>query len=259
MIRRIEKFSMAIVRRPCPAMIDGITSAGLGIPDYRKALRQHHRYAEVLEQCGLKVRVLAADNRFPDSVFIEDVALCTPGCAIITRPGAESRRHETEGMREVLSEFYPVIGEIVSPGTLEAGDVMMAGNHFFIGISERTNREGARQLVSILGNNGMSGSVVPLKNVLHLKTGVSYLENDNLLVSGEFAGYPDFLPFHPIGVPQNEAYAANSVWINGTVLVPAGFPQTREKIEKEGYQVIGVDVSEFQKLDGGLSCLSLRF
>lgn len=240
-------------------MVHGITSANLGKPDYGRALEQHQCYVEALEQCGLQVIVLESDSRFPDSAFIEDVALCIPECAIITNPGAASRRGETEGMREVLSEFYRDIEEIRLPGTLEAGDVMMVGTHFYIGISERTNQSGAIQLTGILEKHGLSGSMVPLKRVLHLKTGVSYLEQNNILVCGEFTDCKDFETFNRIEVPASESYAANSLWINGTVLVPKGFPATLAKIEKAGYPIIEIDVSEFQKLDGGLSCLSLRF
>jgi len=253
------KFTHAIVRKPCPEMVNGITTANLGIPDFTKALEQHLQYIKALEQCGLKVRVLEGDSRFPDSVFIEDVALCTTACAIITHPGAPSRNGEEEGIREVLQEYYRNIEAIRFPGTLEAGDVMMVDSHFFIGISERTNHSGAQQLISILGQYGLSGSMVPLQEVLHLKTGVNYLNRDYMLVSGEFIGQPVFQKFKRIGVPDHEAYAANSLWINGTVLVPAGFPETSRNISEAGFQVIEIDVSEFQKLDGGLSCLSLRF
>jgi dimethylargininase len=240
-------------------MVLGITSASLGKPDFQKALLQHQRYAEALERCGLQLVILTGDARYPDSTFIEDIALCTPVCAFITNPGAESRKGETAGIRDVLVRFYQHIEEIVSPGTLEAGDVMMVGTHFYIGISERTNQAGAGQLIKGLEQHGLSGSVVPLKEVLHLKTGVSYLEENNLLVCGEFIHFPGFERFKQIVVPAQEAYAANSLWINGTVLVPEGFPETRRRIEYAGYPVIGLDVSEFQKLDGGLSCLSLRF
>ncbi|MFA6128919.1 MAG: arginine deiminase family protein [Bacteroidales bacterium] len=252
-------FTTAILRQPCCEIVHGITSAKLGKPDFARAVSQHQKYAGVLEMCGLQVRMLESDPRFPDSLFIEDIALCTPACAIITRPGAPTRTGETEGMREILSEYYPDLEEIASPGTLEAGDVMMVGMHFYIGLSARTNREGAGQLMSILKDHGLSGSMVPLKEVLHLKTAVSYLEGNTLLVCGEFIGHPGFERFNKIEVTVEEAYAANSLWINGTVLVPEGFPETRSKIEREGYPVITLNMSEFQKLDGGLSCLSLRF
>jgi len=142
---------------------------------------------------------------------------------------------------------------------LDAGDVMMVNNHFYIGISERTNHAGAEQLISILQKYNMSGSKVPLKEMLHLKTGLSYLEQNTLLITGEFLQNSEFEKYSKIIVDEKELYAANSLWINGTVLVPKGFDKTKNKIEQAGYKTIEVDVSEFQKLDGGLSCLSLRF
>ncbi len=252
-------FRNAIVRRPCAEMVEGITSANLGKPDYKKALEQHHNYTRVLADCGLNVTVLQPDNRFPDSCFIEDVALCTPNCAVITNPGAESRNGEKTGMRPILLEFYKNMGEIKYPGTLDAGDVMMVGSHYYIGLSERTNHAGADQLIAILERYELTGSTVPLKKMLHLKTGLSYLEGNNLLVTGEFVEMKEFEKFNRIFVDEKDSYSANSLWVNGNVLVPKGFPETLKKIEKAGYSVIEVDVSEFQKLDGGLSCLSLRF
>lgn len=252
-------FKNAIVRNPCPEMINGITKANLGKPDYKKAMEQHDKYVSILKKCGLNVKVLEADDRFPDSTFIEDVALCTSQFAVITNPGALSRKEEIAEMKQILSEYYNNIEEITNPGTLEAGDVMMAGNHFFIGISERTNHSGADQLITILKKYNMTGSKIPLSKVLHLKTGISFLEMNNLLVSGEFIDNPEFEHFNRIIVDKSEEYAANSLWINGTVLIPSGYPETNKKIELAGYKTIETNVSEFQKLDGGLSCLSLRF
>ncbi len=162
-------------------------------------------------------------------------------------------------MRNVLTKYYSSIEEILFPATLEAGDVMMAGSHFFIGISERTNSEGADQLIKILNKNNFNGSKVLLKKMLHLKSGVSYLENNNMLVCGEFIKTKQFESYNRITIDDDESYAANSLWINGKVLVPEGFPKTRKKIEKAGYETIILNVSEFRKIDGGLSCLSLRF
>jgi len=240
-------------------MVKGLTTANLGPPDYQKALDQHRKYVQILEECGLQDCVLDADNRYPDSTFVEDIALCTSQCAIITNPGALSRKGETLEMKRILEGFYHDIEEIKSPGTLDAGDVMMVNEHYFIGISQRTNHEGADQLIEILQGYQMTGSKVQLINFLHLKTGVSYLEQNNLLISGEFINNPEFDRFNKIMVHKNEGYAANSLWINGKVLVPQGFPETKKNIENAGYTTITVDVFEFQKLDGGLSCLSLRF
>ncbi len=252
-------FTKAITRTPSPEIIHGITTAELGEPDFEKALKQHQAYVEALRSCGLEVSVLAPYSQFPDATFVEDVALCTADFAIITRPGALSRREEIALIESVLSAHFDRVERIQSPGTLEAGDVMMVGNTFYIGLSERTNAAGANQLIAILEKNGMKGIVVKLEEVLHLKTGLSYLENNVLLVGGEFIEHPEFESFQKIIIDEDEAYAANSLWVNGKVLVPKGFPKTLQKIEAVGYETIEVDVSEFQKVDGGLSCLSLRF
>jgi dimethylargininase len=252
-------FSHAIVRKPGRSMIKGLTCANLGIPDYYKALAQHESYVGALKDCGLKVDELKPDENFPDSTFVEDVALLTSPCAIITNPGAPSRRGETVEMKKVVQKYYSDIEEIISPGTVEAGDIMMVGSHFYIGLSERTNLNGANQVIRILNKYGMTGSVVELKKVLHLKTTLAYLENNNLAVCGEFLSNPEFEKFNIIEIPEEESYAANCVWINDSVLIPEGYPTARQKIRDAGYSIVEVDVSEFRKLEGGLSCLSLRF
>ena len=252
-------FISAIVRKPCRAMVNGLSNTNLGRPDYQKALHQHADYIEALRECGLKVTVLPAEEEFPDSTFVEDVALLTPNGAVLTNPGAPSRRLETRSMLKTLHDFYDKVEIIEEPGTVEAGDIMMVGEHYYIGLSERTNLAGAEQMISILENYGFHSSMVTLTDVLHLKTGLGYLENNNLLACGEFLNMPEFQHYNLLKVDAYEAYAANSVWINGTVLTPGGFPKTRSLIESAGYKVREVDVSEFQKLDGGLSCLSLRF
>ncbi|MDF3002229.1 MAG: N(G),N(G)-dimethylarginine dimethylaminohydrolase [Bacillota bacterium] len=255
-------FKNVIVRRPCKAMVQGITSAPeLGIPDYELALMQHDAYVEALKSCGVQVTILPAEEDFPDSCFVEDPAVLTEKCAIITNPGAPSRTQETKSMIPVIKEFYveEQIEYIKAPGTLEGGDVMMVGNHFYVGRSARTNEEGIRQFIEILNKYSYSGSEVPLDEVLHLKTGVNYIENNNMLVSGEFVEKPDFATFNKLIVPEEEAYGANCIWVNGTVIVPEGYPAVHDAVLKAGYQTILVDTSEYRKLDGGLSCLSLRF
>lgn len=252
-------FSRAIVRTPGRSIVQGLTSADLGVPDYERALLQHQAYIHALESCGLEVTVLPADEAFPDATFVEDAALLTPRCAVITRPGAPSRRGEVDAIRDAVSQVYGEVLEIKEPGTLEAGDVMMVGDHYYIGRSQRTNESGARQLIDILAGYDMTGSVVTLDEVLHLKTGISYLEDGNLLACGEFVSKPEFKHFNILEIGADESYAANSVWINDTVVTPQGYPKTKALIEEAGYPTIEVDVSEFRKLDGGLSCLSLRF
>lgn len=255
-------FQNVIVRRPCRAMVEGITSnPQLGKPDYTLALAQHDAYIEALKQCGVQVTVLPADERYPDSCFVEDPAVITRKCAIITNPGAPSRNGEKDEIIGAIRMFFSEdeIEYIQAPGTLEGGDVMMVGDHFYVGRSARTNEEGIRQFIAILEKHGLSGSEVPLEEVLHLKTGVNYLENNNMLVSGEFTDKPEFAKYNRIRIPETEAYAANCIWVNGTVIVPKGYPAVEAAVRSLGYHVLLVDTSEYRKLDGGLSCLSLRF
>ncbi len=256
---RFKLFSKAMVKTPCRNMAKGITTAGLGKPNYELAMKQHSNYVQALKDIGLEVIVLKADDDHPDSTFIEDTCLMTPKCAIITNPGSPLRRNEIHDIDEAVKHLGLNVEYIKDPGTLDAGDIMMVGDHYFVGLSERTNIEGARQLNAILENYGMSSSTIDLENVLHLKTGISYLENNNLLATGEFLTKQELQTFNILKVDADEAYAANSVWINDHVLVPAGFPRTKKMIQGAGYKIIELDVSEFRKLDGGLSCLSLRF
>ena len=253
-------FSHAIVRPPAPSLEKGITSSPeLGQPIYQRALEQHQSYVAALEHCGVTVTQLDPAPDFPDACFIEDVAVCTPEFALITAPGAPSRQGEEEGMTDVLGEFYKTRIPIQGTGTLEGGDVMMVGDHYYIGLSHRTNQEGASQFIRALEEHGMGGSMVPMAEMLHLKTGLSYLEDNILLTAGEFTGMEIFSQFNCIPVPDHEAYAANCIRVNDQVIVPAGFDETRAAIQGAGLSTIEVDTSEFRKLDGGLSCLSLRF
>ena len=258
----MTKFNNVIVRKPCKAVCDGITSAPeLGQPIYEKALAQHEKYIEALKKCGVEVTVLKADERYPDSCFVEDPALITRKCAIITNPGAASRNGEKDEIIGAVRKFFPEdkIEYIKDPGTLEGGDVMMVGDTFYVGLSARTNAEGIRQLGEILNKYGLECVQVPLEKVLHLKTGVNYLENNNMLVSGEFIDKPEFAKYNKIVIPEEEAYAANCIWVNGTVIVPEGYPAVLKAVQDAGYETLVVDTSEFRKIDGGLSCLSLRF
>lgn len=255
-------FKHTIVRRPAKSMVEGITSAPeLGRPDHALALKQHDAYIEALKACGVDVLVLDALEDYPDSCFIEDVAVCTRACAILTNPGAASRNGEKHHIADALKKFYneDLIEAIKAPGTLDGGDVMMVGDHYYVGLSERTNAEGIDQFTKALAKYGMTCQAVEMKEMLHLKTGLAYLENNHLVVGGEFTTSPVFEKFNRLEVPEDEAYACNCIWINDHVIVPAGYPETQAKVEALGYKVIVVDTSEFRKLDGGLSCLSLRF
>lgn len=281
-------FTRAIVRPPAPNFAEGLTTAGLGLPDYEGALEQHEAYCLALERCGLTLTRLDPDPNYPDSTFVEDVAILTERCAVLARPGAQSRLGEVESMRSVLSQFFPSLYEIQSPGTLDGGDVCQAGQHFFIGISARTNEAGATQLSKILEDGGYSTSIVDTgvraptlvgpslaaKNhstkvgtltpdlfgsLLHLKSGIAWLGDNRLAMAEVLAERPEFARFDLVRVDGDEDYAANCVRLNDYVLVAAGFPKLQAELRALGYETIALDMSEFQKMDGGLSCLSLRF
>lgn len=253
------QFTTAIVRPPAPTFVNGLTTSQLGQPDYAKALDQHAAYVEALRRCGLKITTLDPDDRYPDSTFVEDTALVTADFAIITRPGAPSRQGEVEAIEAALRTRFTTIERVIAPGSVDAGDIMMVGTHFYIGLSSRTNLGGASQIIEILKAHGCTGSTVPLANALHLKSVVSYIEDNNLVVTSEFAVHPQFAGLDKLLVSDDERYAANCLWVNGTVLVASGFPKITSMIQSLEYSVIELDMSEFQKLDGGLSCLSLRF
>ena len=252
-------FRRAITREPANTLPSGITTATLGGVDFAKACEQHAEYVAVLESLGLQVTVLPPEDDYPDSTFVEDVALLFGNLAIVTNPGAVSRSGEAALIRPALLEYFDTLSYIRSPGTLDGGDVMWAEDRVYVGLSARTNRAGVQQLASFLVNVGLDMVIVEMRDMLHLKTGANYLDRNKVLVTGEFVEHPVLSDFERVIVPQNEAYAANSLCINGTVIVPAGYPQTADIIEALGYEIRLVDTSEFRKLDGGLSCLSLRF
>jgi len=256
-------FTKAITRKPCRALVDGITTAmfGDGTPDYDKAIEQHAQYVAVLEELGLEVTDLEGDERYPDSCFVEDPAVVMEHCAIITNSPKDSRNGEKFEILDTIQKFYEdsQIFFIEAPGTMEGGDVMKVGSHFFIGQSDRTNAEGARQFNDIVTKFGYTSSTVPVTEGLHLKDFVIYLENNNMLVSPVMNEEPSFKDFNRFIVEADELYAINSMNINGTVLVPEGYPKTLKIIEDLGYPVKVVSTDEFRKIDGSLTCLSLRF
>jgi len=255
-------FSNAITRQPAESFLQGISSANLGKADIKLALKQHADYVKALQHAGLQVSLLPPSPAFPDSVFVEDVAVVTSGFAVISRPGADSRRGEIEEMRPLLTEFFEQLYQIDAPGTLDGGDICQIENHFLIGISDRTSPEGARQLPEILGHHGYSSERIDIRSqpgILHLKSAVNYLGDDTLLVDIRLADHPALQEYTRFVVPLAEAYAANCLLVNQVVLVPDGFPRTLELIQSAGYKAVILQVSEYQKMDGGLSCLSLRW
>jgi len=254
-------FRRAIVRPPAANFADGLTTADLGKPSLSLALEQHAAYCRAIESCGLSLIQLPPDSQHPDSTFVEDTAVLTERCATLCRPGASSRRREVEGICDSIRSIYSTVHEIEPPGTVDGGDICEAGSYFFIGISHRTNEAGARQLATILCGAGYSCSTIDirsLRSILHLKSGIAYLDKMNLVVMEELADREEFAGYNLIRVPAEESYACNCVLVNGRVLTPAGFPGVKAELERRGYSVLLLEMSESRKMDGGLSCLSLR-
>jgi dimethylargininase len=251
----------AIVRIPARNFADGLTTVDLGVPDYERVLRQHARYCDALAECGLHITALDPDPRHPDSTFVEDTAILTARGAVLTRPGAASRAGEVAAIGALIHSLFPSTSQIEEPGTLDGGDICEVDGHFFIGISHRTNEEGARQLAAHLAAYGYSSSTVDVRgmtSILHLKSGISYIGGNTMVLIEEFAEDPRFRDYDVVRVAPEESYAANCVRINDRVLVPAGYPLLTAELTSRGFHCLPLPMSEFQKIDGGLSCLSLR-
>jgi dimethylargininase len=255
-------FTKAIVRAPCADFAAGLTSVDLGAPALDLALQQHEVYCSALEACRLNLIRLEPDERYPDSTFVEDTAVLTERGAVITRPGAASRRGETEQIERVLRHHFERLHAIRDPGTLDGGDVCEAGGHFFIGVSRRTNEAGAKQLAGFLEEFGYSSTLIDIRNlsnILHLKSGLAYLGGNRMLVIDELEKLNQLGAYELINVHDAEAYAANCLAVNDKILVAAGFPLLQRRLQELDYEIMALEMSEFQKMDGGLSCLSLRF
>jgi dimethylargininase len=255
-------FTRAIARKPASNFDAGLTTVSLGRPQFDRVLQQHNAYCQALLECGLQLLLIDADERFPDSTFVEDTAVLTPHGAIFTRPGADTRAGEVAAIQSAVLEHFPTPLSIDAPGTVDGGDICEAETHFFIGLSHRTNEQGARQLAAHLAALGYTSSVIDVRSmttILHLKSGISYIGDNTLVVMAEMAEDSQFRKFNRIRVSSEESYSANCVRVNDRVLVAAGFPKLTAGLRARGFNPLVLDMSEFQKMDGGLSCLSLRF
>jgi dimethylargininase len=222
--------------------------------DVSKAIEQHRAYEACLASFGARVISLPPDPLFPDSVFVEDPAIVLDEIAVITRPGAESRRGETTSIAEALAPFRELV-YIREPGTLEGGDVIRIGKKLFVGLSQRTNLEGIRQLSSF----GYDVVPVEVRGCLHLKSGACWAGGDTILVNHQWIDSSMFRGFNLIAVAADEPAAADVLPIGGELLVPSNFVNTSEILEKSGIKVRPIDVSELQKAEAGVTCMSLLF
>lgn len=251
----------ALVRPPPDSYAQGLTQSREGPPDIALALAQHGAYCQALRDCGVEVTVLPPDPRFPDCCFVEDPAIVTPRGAIGMRPGAPSRTAEVEGIVAALRAWYDDIPRIAAPGTVDGGDVCEAEGHYFIGLTARTNLAGAEQLAGLLVDYGYRTTTVDLRGnrrLLHLKTGLAYVGDGRIVATGDIPRDAAFAAYERIPVAEDERYAANCIRVNDHILVAAGHPKLCEALEDCGYSLRCLTMSEFRKMDGGLSCLSLR-
>jgi dimethylargininase len=244
-------FTRAIIRTVGRDAARGLTTAGLGAADLTTLKAQHAAYVEAL---GLEVTRLEALPECPDAYFVEDTAVLVPEVAVLTRPGAPSRRPEVDAMEPTLRSLFPVIHRLTAPATLDGGDVLQIDRRVYVGLSSRTNKEGAEQLKAALAPWGYAVVPVAVPDGLHLKSNVTWV-GDAVVVTRALAS--EFRDFDQHVVADEESYAANVLMVNGKLLVPAGFPRTRELLAR--YRVVELDQSEVRKLDGALTCMSLRF
>lgn len=226
--------------------------------DVGMARAQHAGYERALEGLGVRVRRLAGEEAFADSVFIEDTAVVVEEVAVITRPGAASRRGETAAVAEALGEYRRLV-EIREPGTVDGGDVLVVGKRVFVGRSARTNEEGVRQLEGILGERGYRVEGVEVAGCLHLKSAATEVGEGLLLVNGAWIPPTAFAGLERVEVDPAEAYGANGLRVGETVLYPAHYPRTRERLEGRGVRTVAVACDELAKAEGALTCCSLLF
>jgi len=224
--------------------------------DINVARAQHEGYTQILNDVGCEVIELPAEADLPDSVFVEDTAVILPEVMVITRPGADSRRPETESIIPAL-ETYRELLFIQEPGTVDGGDVLVLDKDIFVGMSTRTNQAAVDQMNALLGEYGYHAQCVELHDCLHLKSAVTRVDAGTLLVNPNWVDAQHFAGFDLIDVHPSEPFAANCLPVNGEIIFPAEFPKTRAKLEARGYKVRTVQVDELAKAEGAVTCCSL--
>ena len=254
------RFTLAITRTPADSVANGLRAVDTGDPSGAAFRAEHAAYVQALQAAGLTVDVLPALEAYPDSCFVEDPAFCLPEGAILLRPGTESRKGEAGEIRAALESRFDRIAEIPGSGHVDGGDVLTLDDEILIGLSARTDREGAEAFAGLLGAWGYKARVAETPDgVLHFKTACSTLGDGVILATKVMIDSGFFGSRRTIAVPDGEDYAANVIRVNDVVLVPEGYPKTLAAIEAGGFRTVIVPTHEARKVDGGLSCLSLRF
>lgn len=253
------RFTHAVVREIADSATGGLRAVDTGAPDLALFRRHHADYVAALRKTGADVTVLPALEAFPDSCFVEDAALCLPECAIIMRPGAPSRLGEAAAIRPSLLDHYSTVLDI-SYGFIEGGDILVTGREILVGRSARTDAHGVAELERLTADFGHSVREVETPpGVLHFKTDCSLMDAETILVTPRLDASGCFEGYRVIHTAEGEEACANAIRFNDLVLFPAGFPRTRDRLIDAGYTVQEIGNSEAAKLDGGMSCLSLRF
>lgn len=254
------RFTHAITRIPADSVANGIRAVDAGDPSGKKFRAEHGLYVAALQEAGLTVDVLPQLEAFPDSCFVEDPAFCLPEGAIQLRPGTASREGEGREIRAALDARFPMVVELPGTGHVDGGDILMLDDVILIGLSARTDRGGAEAFAKVLGAWGYKAEVCETpEGVLHFKTACSTLGDNVILATKVMADSGFFGDRRIVQVAEGEDYAANVIRVNDVVLVPEGYPKTLAAIEAAGFKTVVLPTHEARKVDGGLSCLSLRF
>jgi dimethylargininase len=256
----LPKFTHILARRPALNFADGLTTAELGIPDYAKATEQYESYLQALRDCGLSVTVLDADDRFPDGHFVEDPVIVYKNLAFLCRSGARERREEAQSLLPHLANF-DVINIDNDSAFIDGGDVLFCAERVLVGQSERTNQAGADALCRALQTvkSDIRVDTVPFSGVLHLKSGITELAPNVLVCDPAFKTDYSFDWAELITLPAEEGAGADVMPINDTIFIVEGYPRLRKVAEKYYDRIVALNMSEFQKMDGALTCLSLRY
>lgn len=251
-------YTNAIARLPSSTCGQGLTTSALGAPDVQKTRLQFDAYISTLLGLGLTVSVLPEQPAFPDSHFVEDTAVVGPEFAVLTHPGAPSRRGETATIEPVLWRYRSVT-RMSADAHMDGGDVLMVEKRFFVGLTSRTDEAGIREFAAVVEPFGYRVHCVEVSDGLHLKSIVNYVGRNTLILNEEGARNPIFAEFTHLVLSKKEEYAGNTLWINDTLITPIGYPDTLSKLQTVGLPILQLDTSEIKKMDGGLTCLSLRF
>lgn len=258
---RSYRFTHAVTRRPSASIIRGLRAVDTGNPDLALMERHHADYVAALKAAGAKVTELPPLDAYPDSVFVEDTALCLPQGAVIMRPGAPSRLGEAAEMAPVLEGFYSTVRWIAGEDSfIEGGDILVTEREILVGRSARTNAAGVAELARLVADWGHQVRELHTPpGVLHFKTDCSLMDAETVLSTDRLAASGCFADYRVIPVAEGEEASANAIRFNESVLFPTGFPRTRDRLVDAGYDVTEIGNSECAKIDGGMSCLSLRF